>query len=260
MNKILFIGKMNDTTKDIEQALREQFYVQICPLNKSSVDAMMKVVEPELVLMSLVGAYEVDSIIFKQLEAAYFNIPVLTIGTDTEKERFSSFYLSAQFENLTRPIDNNKIIEAMCRRLRLGYEVNHKNEVKIKNENEKKLVMVVDDNAMVLRNIKEMLQARYDVVVANSGIKAITAIGKRRPDLILLDYEMPVCDGKQTLELIRADEDIADIPVIFLTGVSDREHIEAVLKLRPAGYMLKPPLKKKLLAAIETALGKGNDE
>ena len=64
----------------------------------------------------------------------------------------------------------------------------------------------------------------------------MTAIGKKRPDLILLDYEMPVCDGRQTLEMIRADEELKDIPVIFLTGVNDREHIESVLSLKPAGY------------------------
>ncbi|MBQ7706997.1 MAG: response regulator [Lachnospiraceae bacterium] len=253
MNKVLFIGKINETTKDIEKALREHFYVQICPLNKTSLDAMMKVVEPELVILSLVGAYEIDSIILRQLEVAYYNIPVITIGTESERDRFSTFYNNSQFENLLRPIDNNRIIEAVCRRLNILFEVQNAG-VKIRNENEKKQILIVDDNVMVLRNLKEMLQAHYDIVVANSGIKAMTAIGKHRPDLILLDYEMPVCDGRQTLEMIRADEDISDIPVIFLTGVSDRAHIEAVLKLNPAGYMLKPPMKKKLLAVISKAI------
>lgn len=253
MNKVLFIAKINETAKDIEKALREHFYVQICPLNKTSVDAMMKVVEPEIVILSLVGAYEVDSIILRQLEATYYNIPVITVGTESEKARFSSFYSNSQFENLVRPLDNNTIIETVCRRLNIMYDVQNAG-VKIRKENEKKQILIVDDNVMVLRNLKEMLQAHYDVVVANSGIKAMTAIGKHRPDLILLDYEMPVCDGRQTLEMIRADEDISDIPVIFLTGVSDRAHIEAVLRLNPAGYMLKPPMKKKLLDAISRVI------
>ena len=63
-------------------------------------------------------------------------------------------------------------------------------------------------------------------------------------------------DGRQTLEMIRADEDICNIPVIFLTGVDDRAHIQAVLALRPAGYMLKPPVASKLFDAIEKAIGK----
>ena len=80
------------------------------------------------------------------------------------------------------------------------------------------------------------------------------SIGKKRPDLILLDYEMPVCDGRQTLEMIRADDEISDIPVIFLTGVNDREHIEPILALRPAGYLLKPPVQERILEAIKKAL------
>lgn len=82
----------------------------------------------------------------------------------------------------------------------------------------------------------------------------MTSIGKKRPDLILLDYEMPVCDGKMTLEMIRADEDLTSIPVVFLTAVNDRANIEAVLKLKPAGYFLKPPVKGRLLAEIEKIL------
>lgn len=65
---------------------------------------------------------------------------------------------------------------------------------------------------------------------------------------------MPVCDGKMTLEMIRADEDLTSIPVVFLTAVNDRANIEAVLKLKPAGYFLKPPVKDRLLAEIEKIL------
>ena len=48
--------------------------------------------------------------------------------------------------------------------------------------------------------------------------------------MIFLDYEMPICDGKMTLEMIRELEESKDIPVVFLTGVSDKEHIAAVLE------------------------------
>ena len=84
----------------------------------------------------------------------------------------------------------------------------------------------------------------------------MTSFVKKRPDLILLDYEMPVCDGRMTLEMIRADEDLKDIPVIFLTAVNDRANIEAVLKLKPAGYFLKPAVKDQLLAELQKVLGR----
>ena len=118
----------------------------------------------------------------------------------------------------------------------------------------KKRMLVVDDNGTALRTMKAMLEEDYEVAVAISGAQAMTSIGKKRPDLILLDYEMPVCDGKMTLEMIRADEDMKDIPVIFLTAVNDKANIEAVLKLKPAGYFLKPVVKDRLFAEIEKVL------
>ena len=64
-----------------------------------------------------------------------------------------------------------------------------------------------------------------------------------RPDLILLDYEMPVCDGKQVLEMIRAESEFSNVPVFFLTGKNDRESVLSVSALKPEGYLLKsmPP-------------------
>lgn len=55
--------------------------------------------------------------------------------------------------------------------------------------------------------------------------------------------------------MIRADEDMKDIPVIFLTAINDRANIEAVLKLKPAGYFLKPPVKDRLVSEINKILG-----
>ena len=120
---------------------------------------------------------------------------------------------------------------------------------------EKRRLLIVDDDGTTLRVLKAMLEHEYDVTIVNSGMNAMKAIGKKRPDVILLDYEMPVCDGRQTLEMLRADEESRNIPVVFLTGVNDREHIEAMLSLRPAGYLLKPPDKKKIVEAIKSALG-----
>lgn len=118
---------------------------------------------------------------------------------------------------------------------------------------------MVDDNGTTLRTVKAMLEEKFEVALAISGAQAMTSMGKRRPDLILLDYEMPVCDGRMTLEMIRADEDLCDIPVIFLTGVNNRENINAVLDLRPAAYFLKPPVKEILVTKIEEVLGIANE-
>jgi hemerythrin-like metal-binding protein len=103
----------------------------------------------------------------------------------------------------------------------------------------KNKILVVDDSGVVREAMKGLLEEDYQVTLAQSGFSAIRSIALDRPDLILLDYEMPVCDGKQVLEMIRSETDMADIPVIFLTGKVDKESIAKVLALKPAGYLSK---------------------
>lgn len=104
---------------------------------------------------------------------------------------------------------------------------------------QKKKILVVDDSNLMLQVMKELLGNDYDVSTAKSGVSAIRAMTLDKPDLVLLDYEMPVCDGRQVLEMIRAEEELADTPVIFLTGSVDRERLQKIIPLKPAGYLLK---------------------
>ena len=70
--------------------------------------------------------------------------------------------------------------------------------------------------------------------------------------MILLDYEMPVVDGAQVLQMLRQEPSTQNIPVIFLTGVGGKEQVERVLRLRPTGYILKSTTKEKLLDYLHT--------
>lgn len=255
MKKILLIGKLNNIVKETSHYLSQFFHVQLCSENAGVLEGMLKIVNPDLVLISLIGAYDIDTSIFFLLNDRYAHIPVLTIGTKEESNTFFKYYENGQFENLIRPVEHSVIMEAVCRRLGVDEQAIRSEAAEKKaNATDKKRILVVDDNGTALRTMKAMLEAQYDVALAISGAQAMTSIGKKRPDLILLDYEMPVCDGRMTLEMIRADEELKDIPVIFLTAINDRANIEAVLKLKPAGYFLKPAVKDQLLAEIEKVL------
>ncbi len=253
MKKVILIGKMNDMMKDLNAFLGKFFRLQLCTENTQNALGMIKVVEPDLILISLVGRFDIDNVLFERISRDFPDIPVITIGTENEKKEFLGFYNGGQFENLIRPIDNSDVFSAICNRLSLS-ENRVLEEAVQSEEDGRKRVLVVDDSAASLRSIKAMLDKKYNVTLVNSGMKALTSIGKSRPDVILLDYEMPVCDGRQTLEMIQAEEELNTIPVIFLTGVNDRAHIQAVLKLKPAGYLLKPADPEKLISTIEEAI------
>lgn len=140
-------------------------------------------------------------------------------------------------------------------------EINHQNAmnairdylVKENKEQEKRKhkILVVDDSEFILGRLRQLLSDKYDILESNSSISAIKMIALNRPDLVLLDYEMPICDGKQALEMIRSDKDIADIPVMFLTGRGDRESVKNVKALKPEGYLLKTMPEDFILKTVD---------
>lgn len=119
----------------------------------------------------------------------------------------------------------------------------------------RKHILVVDDNAMMLKMLKEHLHDTYDVATAASGKVALKFLERKTTDLILLDYEMPEESGPDVLEKLRASEITKNIPVVFLTGVTDTKKVKEVLSLKPQSYLLKPVDREKLLDTITKIIG-----
>ncbi len=122
------------------------------------------------------------------------------------------------------------------------------------NDEGKKRIMIVDDSAVMLRSMKGILDRTYTVYLSTFGKQALQAIPEKQPDLVLLDYKMPEMDGIAVLEAMRADDSMKDIPIVFLTSVADRKTVDSILRLKPAGYILKPPDQSKVLETIKEAL------
>ena len=127
--------------------------------------------------------------------------------------------------------------------------------VEEKPEKPKQQILLVDDNAIQLRALKGALQKYYDVAMATSGKEAVHMIEKKLPDMVFLDYEMPEWNGKMTLEQIRQIPGAEALPVVFLTGIKNKENIKAVLGLKPAGYLLKPANQDMIMDTIQKILG-----
>ncbi|MBQ2824428.1 MAG: response regulator [Oscillospiraceae bacterium] len=118
----------------------------------------------------------------------------------------------------------------------------------------KKHVLVVDDNIILLRTVKDMLEDQYSVSISTSGYQALEMIKRKKPDIILLDYEMPEMNGAEVLQKLHSEEETRDIPVVFFTASARRETVTMLIKLNPSGYVLKPPNKQNLLNQIEKIL------
>lgn len=121
---------------------------------------------------------------------------------------------------------------------------------------QKKKILIVDDSDFMRSRIVRLFSDDYDVTEVASSVSAIQSITINRPDLLLLDYEMPVCDGRQTLEMIRSEKATANIPVIFLTGRGDRESVKKVMALKPEGYLLKAMPEEEIKKIIDDFFAK----
>ena len=80
-------------------------------------------------------------------------------------------------------------------------------------------LLIVDDNAMNLDILRDLLQSEYKLSMAKNGMIALKILGKQTPDVILLDIMMPIMDGYETFKNINEDSALNGIPVIFLSGV-----------------------------------------
>lgn len=124
-------------------------------------------------------------------------------------------------------------------------------EESLQREAAKPKLLLVDDSMAIRQSLSQMMAEDYEVLQAGSGVAAIRAITLDKPDLVLLDYEMPVCDGRQTLEMMRSEKAFADVPVIFLTSRGDPESVRSVMALKPAGYLLKKFSPEKIKEKID---------
>ena len=123
-------------------------------------------------------------------------------------------------------------------------------------ENLKKELLIVDDDESYLKLIKKWMSEAHKATAVKSGIQALKYLEGHRPDLVLLDYEMPELNGGDVLQKMQEKPETADIPVFFLTGNADDDFIAKITELNPDGYLLKTMRRREIAAAVEAFFAK----
>ena len=119
----------------------------------------------------------------------------------------------------------------------------------------KTVVMVVDDAVDSIRMINDaMEEAGMTVLVALEGNQALTISQNITPDVVLMDALMPHMDGFETCRRLKENPAFADIPIIFMTGLSDTEHVVMGLNAGGVDYVTKPINTTELLARMDVHL------
>ncbi len=117
------------------------------------------------------------------------------------------------------------------------------------------LVLIVDDSLSVRKSLTQLVEdAGFEAMQAKDGLDAIDAMSRRRPDLLLVDLEMPRMNGMELTAHVRAGEEIRDIPVIMVTSRSTDKHRQQAASVGVTQYVTKPYQDETLLKVIEQAL------
>lgn len=114
-----------------------------------------------------------------------------------------------------------------------------------------KQILIIDDDETYMMMIESWLSDVYQIEMANSGLQAIRWLAKNHPDLVLLDYEMPITNGPQLLAMMKSEVGTSNIPVMFLTGKQDRNSVLTGLNLKPVDYLLKTIDRNSLREKLE---------
>ena len=125
----------------------------------------------------------------------------------------------------------------------------------LRHNNARRLIMIVDDSVTVRKVTSRLLERQgYDVVTAKDGVDAIEQLENVKPDLMLLDIEMPRMDGFEVTNLVRHHEVHQDLPIIMITSRTGEKHRERAFSLGVTHYMGKPFQEAELLSNVENLL------
>lgn len=239
----------------------------------------VKYVQPDVFVYCLYRERSDDLKRFANIERQLSDrsIPLVIIGDAEDCDEFARIAPLLEALVLRKPVTNQNIVAAINNTLKARVREIHPepekqetaeetlqnardilaelNTVNIEDPERKKHILIVDDDSRVLRLLKSYLAGRYELATAINGKVAMRFLETKETDLVLLDYEMPTENGPAVLEKIRANEKLKDLPVVFLTGVTEKNKIREVLALKPQGYLLKPVDMDKLSSTIKGILG-----
>ncbi len=266
--KVLITGKNKKVCRDIAEHLEnDRGYLTVkCEPTRAALFDVILAELPKVVIIALgdetietIGAFDVLKDVSRQ-----GNCTIIVIAQEDDENLFKKYTVLKKVLFLSRPVSLFALYEKM-----LEIEENIENS-KDKNPeafrefiNEhaddkfrRKHILVVDDDSDQLFNIREQLEEFYDVTLVKSGEAAFRYLDRHSPDLILLDYLMPQMDGPEVLRRLKSAYPGFQIPVVFLTGMSEKSAVLRTLtELRPQGYIIKPAKKSKLVSKIIDVLG-----
>ena len=247
-NIVIVLFQYSVVVKGIERRLTDLgYHVTVMSENYGLIPQFGK--STSLFLMYMPGEPFGDKLVMRRLGEIFEAVQTTGRNMIVLGERKDHDDLSIEFPNMDDYIWLDRPVEAEA----LGEWI-EKAIATPPTKAEQKHVLIVDDDPSYAAMVREWIKDTYRTDIVVSGMQAITFCVRNKVDLVLLDYEMPVVDGPQVLQMLRRDDATRDIPVVFLTGIGTKEEVERVMAMRPDGYVLKSTTRDNLLRYLRKEL------
>lgn len=251
MLNIMMVGHNDRLMVDTHNYLSQYFKVQSFGFEWNSILEYLSTKKVDLIFLCLktTNIKELQGLNTIRSNPVFGAIKFVALGFAFEVNAMKEFF-QKEDRVIVYPVQSEKLLEDVCDLCEIDNPQKESASKAEEAEGTLKHILVIDDDARMLRAVKSWLDGMYNVSVVNNGNSGISFLKTNDVDLVLLDYQMPEISGAQTLEKIREVSTIKDIPVVFLTSVSDREKIRKVVSLNPSGYILKGVTREEMIMKL----------
>ena len=250
--KVIYVDDITYNLIAIKKSLSANY--EVYPAD--SVAKMFEILEkiiPNIIILdiNMPDTNGFDAIKSLKNDNRYVNIPVIFLTGKSAKEDIIKGLSLGAADYIIKPVISSKLIDCIENNI----DINKRFDSIKGNEDEKKPgILAVDDVTSILRSIQFALQDKYKVYMLSKPEDVLVFLRNKKPDLILLDYLMPVLTGFDLLPMIRSLPGYKDTPIIIITTEGTLNHFNEAKSLGASDFLVKPFFENELQNKISEYL------
>jgi len=247
--KIVYVDDMNYNLISFKKGLSKYYEIYLGE-SAAHLYKIMENITPDLIILDVnmpdIDGYE----IIKELKnnEEYSKIPVIFLTSNIDREDVVKGLSLGASDYLLKPFNADKLVESIENQFNPN---RNKRKTNVQKKDGRYSILVVDDIASMLRTIHHALHDKYEIFLLSKSEVVIDFLHNNKPDLILLDYLMPVLNGFDLIPQIRALPDYSIIPIIIITTEGTFKNVSEAMALGASDFIVKPFEPKELNYKVE---------
>ncbi|MCL2186448.1 MAG: response regulator [Treponema sp.] len=250
--KIIYVDDTTSSLITLKRRLERRHEVYPAESSKIMFKTLEKII-PDIILLdiNMPDADGYETIEYLKADERYAHIPVIFFTSNSDRESVIKGLTLGAVDYIIKPFETSSLFECIEK------HVTASRTVKIKEEDGRPRILAVDDVVSILKIIKTALHPNYIVHTISRPEAVLDFLKLKKPDLILLDYLMPIYNGFELIPMIREMPGYEETPIIMLTSEGTVTNIKEAIALGACDFIVKPfkdnELNDKVIKHIKTA-------